>query len=239
MDGEENERERETRQKWRFPVYSTDHATARDAGILGACANLEKWAAEGVRLQRSFSYDPDSAAGASEGEETPRRSISQRRSVRSHSIVGSLWNYIYTRRQSSLEVSQQHSGEEEDTDHGGEGSNKQEGAWLQAYYNGVAMVVLLVAGYLCWAVYCVLGPFLHPLLWAVLTGIILYPFKKTWTQRISQWLDRLENNSIPLSAGLVLSPLFLFNHLSKILETAVVTYWWAIIGSTVATVSLW
>ena len=197
-------------------------------------------AAESVRLQRSFSYGPDTA-GSSEGEETLRRSsISQKRS-RTHSIVGSLWSFLYSRRQSPLDVSlrRRHEEEEdeEETDHGG--SPGQEQAWMQAYYNGVAVVVLLVSGYLCWAVYCVLEPFLHPLLWAILAGIILHPFKKTWTQRISQWLDLLEANSIPLSAGLVLSPLFLFNHLSKLLESAIVTYWWAILASTVGTALLW
>ena len=110
---------------------------------------------------------------------------------------------------------------------------------MQAYYNGVALVVLLVAGYICWAVYCVLEPFLHPLLWAVLVGTILHPFKKTWTERIRQWLDGLEHRSIPLSAGLVLSPVFLFNYLSKALEGAVVSYWHVIVSSVAGVSSLW
>ncbi|CAI8036169.1 Transmembrane protein 245, partial [Geodia barretti] len=180
----------------------------------------------GVRLNRSLS----------EGESLPGRSISHRKS-----IVGALWSYLTPRGRGSLEqlTQQLHGGE--DTDHGvvGAGPARQDEAWLQAYYNGVTLVVLVVAGYLCWAVYCVLGPFLHPLLWAVLTGLLLHPFKKTWTERISQWLELLENNSIPLSAGLVLSPLFLFNHISKTLETTVLTYWLAMLGSTVATISLW
>ena len=134
----------------------------------------------------------------------------------------------------------QSSGEETDRGvEGGGSGGQQEEPWLQAYYNGVTLVVLLVSGYLCWAVYCVLEPFLHPLLWAVLTGLLLHPFKKTWTERISQWLDLLENNSIPLSAGLFLSPLFLFNHISKTLESTVVAYWPPMLGSAVATISLW
>ena len=187
-------------------------------------------ARSGVQLNRSFS----------EGESLPGRSISHRKS-----IAGALWSYLTPRRRGSLDQSAdrltQQLQDGEDTNHGvvGAGPARQDEAWLQAYYNGVTLVVLVVAGYLCWAVYCVLEPFLHPLLWAVLTGLLLHPFKKTWTDRISQWLDLLENKSIPLSAGLVLSPLFLFNHISKTLETTVLTYWWVMLGSAVATISLW
>ena len=129
--------------------------------------------------------------------------------------------------------------EVEETDHTPEGSSDQEDAWMPAYYNGVVLVVLLVAGYLCWAVYCVLEPFLHPLLWAILIGTILHPFKKTWTERISQWLNRLEDNSIPLSAGLILSPLFIFNYLSKLLETTILEYWVSILVSIVGMALMW
>lgn len=173
------------------------------------------------------------------------RSINPKKSIRSHSIVGALWKYLYTPRHGSNDLSHRtpSSSSEggDDTDHGAaeEGLAKQEEAQLQAYYTGVALVVLLVAGLLCWSVYCVLEPFLHPLLWAILTGILLYPVKKVWTKRIGQWLDLLEMNSIPLSAGLVLSPLFLFNYLSKYLETTVVENWRLLLGSAVAMVSLW
>ena len=185
----------------------------------------------GRKLERSLSCT------VPESESLPSRSISHRKS-----IVNALWNYLTPRRHGSPHQSVDPGSlqqlQDEDIDHG-EGSTRQEEAWWQAYYNGVALVVLVVAGCLCWALYCVLEPFLHPLLWAVLTGILLHPFKKTWTDRISQWLKRLESNSIPLSAGLVLSPLFLFNHVSKILEASVVTYWWAILSSTVAAVFVW
>lgn len=187
-------------------------------------------------LERSFSYGPDTY----EDEDTHQRSVNQRRTTRSHSIVGSLWNLLYTRRQSLLEVgSAEQRLAEDDTDQADAECSKQDAALMQAYYNAVAIVVLLIAGCICWAVYCVLEPFLHPLLWAVLVGMILHPFKKTWTERISQWLDGLEGNSIPLSAGLVLSPLFLFNYLSKLLESAVVAYWGVMLSSVLGVASLW
>lgn len=179
------------------------------------------------RFERSFSYGPD--VFNEEG------SLSRGRNTRSHSIVGSLWNFLYPRR--SPEHAQLQGSDE--TDHANAESAKQDDAWLQAYCNGVTIVVLLVAGCICWAVYCVLEPFLHPLLWAVLVGTIIHPFKNTWTKRISQWLDGLEGNSIPLSAGLILSPLFVFNYLSKLLETTVVSHFRTILGAALGVVLLW
>ena len=182
---------------------------------------------------RSFSY-PDAS------EDMHRSSITQKRYVRSNSIVGSFWNMLYTRRTSSAGLEQLQS--EDDTDHPqseAESAAKQEDAWMQAYYNALALVVLVIAGCICWSVYCVLEPFLHPLLWAVLVGTLLHPFKKTWTQRISQWLDGLEGSSIPLSAGLLLSPIFFFNYLSKSLESAVAMHWGVMLGSVAGVVLLW
>ena len=190
-------------------------------------------AAGAAQLQRSFSYGPDDHANHHENEEGSF--IGQRRSARKQSIVGSLWNLLYAKRSSSSNVVEQ----QDETDHTAESATKQEDAWMQAYYNGVVLVALLVVLYLCWAVYCVLEPFLHPLLWSVLIGTLLHPFKKTWTEKISRWLDLLEDNSIPLSAGLFLSPFFFFNSLSNRLESTIVTYSWAILGAAVGVASLW
>lgn len=180
------------------------------------------------QFERSFSYGPDAL-----NEE--ERSLSGRRYTRSNSIVGSLWNFLYAKH--SAEHLQVQGSDQ--TDHADTESARQYDAWLQAYCNGVTIVVLLVAGCICWAVYCVLEPFLRPLLWAVLFGTILHPFKNKWTKRISQWLDGLEGNSIPLSAGLVLSPLFLFNYLSKLLEATVISHSRTILGAALGVVVLW
>ena len=212
-------------------------------GVNKGAWNMAAPAARSRGFQRSFSDSSGMYGSIDQDGDSYKRSISRQRSMRRSSLVGSLWNYLYaSRRQSSHDVSELRPQEpaEESTDNAEtECTAKQEDAWMQAYYNGVALVVLLVAGYICWAVYCVLEPFLHPLLWAVLVGTILHPFKKTWTERIRQWLDGLEHKSIPLSAGLVLSPVFLFNYLSKALEGAVVTYWHVIVGSVAGVSSLW
>ena len=188
-------------------------------------------------LQRSLSYGP----GSYDHGDGRRRSYSHPRIARSGSIVASLWNFLSTGRQSSLtkEDAAPEAVQQEGTDHVDERATKQEEAWTQAYCNGFACVMLLLAGCILWAVYCVLEPFLHPMLWAVLIGTILHPFKQTWTERISTWLKGLEDSSIPLSAGLVLSPLFFFNYLSSLLESSVLQYWRAMLGSLLGVVSLW
>ncbi len=89
-----------------------------------------------------------------------------------------------------------------------------ENAWLQAVYNSVVLLVVSVVIFVLIAVYYVLEPFLHPLLWAVLVGIFLYPFKRTATNHVKQWLTGLERAQVPLAAGIVISPFALFNYLS-------------------------
>lgn len=107
-------------------------------------------------------------------------------------------------------------------------SKKQEEPWVQAYYNAAAMVFVFIAGCVILAVYYVLEPFLHPLLWAVLVGIVLHPFKHICTSEITQWLHYIQESGLPLSLGAIFTPLFLFNWLSAKLESVVVGNLWMI-----------
>lgn len=117
-------------------------------------------------------------------------------------------------------------------------SAKQDDAWTQATFNAAVLVLLVIAGCICWAVYRVLEPFLHPLLWAILIGSILHPLKKSGTDSISTWLSGLKEKRIPLSVGIVLSPLYLFNYLSSQLGKAVGTYWETMLASVLRVFSL-
>ncbi len=106
-----------------------------------------------------------------------------------------------------------------------EQSKKQDEAWEQAKLNALAFLLLFVAGCIVVAVYCVLEPFLHPLLWAVLFGTLLHPFKHRATSTINTWLSSLEGSNIPLSVGVVFSPVFVFDWLSQVFENYVRLYW--------------
>ena len=104
------------------------------------------------------------------------------------------------------------------------GDVSMENAWLQAVYNSVVILIVSVVVFVLIAVYFVLEPFLHPLLWAVLGGILLHPFKHSATDRIEKWLTSLEEASVPLAAGIFISPFAFFNYLSSQIELYITEY---------------
>ena len=117
-------------------------------------------------------------------------------------------------------------------------SQKHEEAWTQACFNAVAFVFVFITGCICLAVYYVLEPFLHPLMWAVLIGMVLHPFKYAGTFQIKEWLTYLDTTGIPLSLGLVLSPVFIFNWLTQYFEYCFMSSWKTIFGLFALIVSL-
>lgn len=116
---------------------------------------------------------------------------------------------------------------------------KEEEAWLQAEYNAVTFAVLAALFGITVAVYFVLEPFLHPLLWAVLAGNFLFPFKWSTTSTLRQWLDNLDSSHVPLSVGVLLSPLTSFNYLSWRLDSLIDSYWFHLKFLAVAVISLY
>lgn len=118
-------------------------------------------------------------------------------------------------------------------------SKKQEDAWMQACYNGVALVFIVITGCICIAVYYVLERFLHPLLWAVLIGMFLHPFKHNSTMKIKEWLESLETSSVPLSVGIIISPIFVFNELAEFAEYRIMYYWKSRLYMVIAMASVW
>lgn len=93
---------------------------------------------------------------------------------------------------------------------------------MQACYNAVALLFLFITGCILMSVYYILEPFLHPLLWAVLVGMVLHPFKHMSTSGITQWLKSVSESGVPLSLAAVFTPLFLFNWLSQKLKHIVI-----------------
>lgn len=100
-----------------------------------------------------------------------------------------------------------------------------EDIWLQAVYN--AVVFSMVGVFLCilLAVYLILEPFLHPILWAVLTGAFLFPFKHAGTTRIEAWLMYIDINHIPLVASVFVSPIYSLHHIIVKIEQVILCYW--------------
>lgn len=90
-----------------------------------------------------------------------------------------------------------------------------EKAFKQAFYNVAASVFVLFIIVACVAVYYVLEPFLRPLLWAVLFGSVLHPFKHTMTVVLKSWIQTLQLSGTPLTVGAVTSPFLIFDHISE------------------------
>ncbi|KAL4229343.1 hypothetical protein ACF0H5_012382 [Mactra antiquata] len=76
-----------------------------------------------------------------------------------------------------------------------------------AFYNTAANIFVLLAFAAAIAVYFILEAFLKPLLWAVLCGAFLYPFKRTLTSVLRGWLTSLSQSETPFLVGLIITPL--------------------------------
>ena len=82
-----------------------------------------------------------------------------------------------------------------------------EKAIKQAFYNTAANIFVLLAFAAAVAVYFILEAFLKPLLWAVLCGAFLNPFKRSLTNVLRNWLNGLNASGTPFLVGLVVIPI--------------------------------
>lgn len=98
-----------------------------------------------------------------------------------------------------------------------------------AVYNFV--IVAVVAA--CAAVCLVLGPFLKPLLWALLVGAVLFPFKYSLSSSLKCWFARLEQDDTHMLVGIALAPLEALNSLGAYLWTSFIRHMQILIGGAV------
>ncbi|XP_015178246.1 PREDICTED: transmembrane protein 245 isoform X2 [Polistes dominula] len=105
-----------------------------------------------------------------------------------------------------------------------------EKALKQGIYNAVALFLLslvLAAGY---GLYIVLSPFLKPLIWALLCGAVLFPFKYSLTTRGKSWFDKTESTNKPLFLNIIILPLHIIDNTAETLGTALWDYIKYIVG---------
>lgn len=81
-----------------------------------------------------------------------------------------------------------------------------EKALKHAVYNTATLVFAAFVSAAGVAVYFILQPFLGPLLWALLFGSVLHPFKRSLCLLLNGWLDALRDTSTPLAVGVFCLP---------------------------------
>ncbi len=159
--------------------------------------------------------------------------IERRWSNKKNSIFASAWNLLVG--------SSDHGGRDTPDREDPQGHKRgltQEEAWMQGSYTVLAFLFVFLTMCMFVAVYYILEPFLHSLLWAVLIGMVIHPFKHATTSKIHDWFAYLDSSGIPLSVGLVLSPLFTFNWLAQFLECYFFSNWKILLTVLICIVSI-
>lgn len=105
-----------------------------------------------------------------------------------------------------------------------------EKALKQAFYNAATLLFVFLSCGAAVVMFFVMEIFLRPLVWAVLCGTALYPFKYTLSSALDSWLQGLEDSGTPLVVGTVAIPLTLLNFASEVLGQLVSQWYKVLIG---------
>lgn len=76
--------------------------------------------------------------------------------------------------------------------------------------------VLIILGALL-GVFFVLLPFLNPLLWAFLIGAVLFPAKKKLSVIINRWINRIDEDDVPIVVGVITIPVNIMDRTGEII----------------------
>lgn len=110
-------------------------------------------------------------------------------------------------------------------------SKNDEKPYKQAFYNVVGSFLMVIFSAAAWGVFIILQPFLKPLLWALLCGSVLYPFKNRLSKKLRSGIDALDKPSIVhIVTDIICSPLLLFNRVTDKLGNFVSRHFYPVIA---------
>ncbi|XP_015514902.1 transmembrane protein 245 isoform X1 [Neodiprion pinetum] len=99
-----------------------------------------------------------------------------------------------------------------------------EKALKQGFYNAVALFLLFAASAAFYGLYFILSPFVKPLIWALLCGSVLFPFKLRLTTAVQSWFVAMESSNKPLIVNVAVIPLRFFDDVSEIIGSLLRKY---------------
>ncbi|KAL0269708.1 UNVERIFIED_CONTAM: hypothetical protein PYX00_007348 [Menopon gallinae] len=99
-----------------------------------------------------------------------------------------------------------------------------EKALKHALYNAIGLLLFFSCGAAGWGVFHILGPFVKPLMWALLTGTVLHPFKYSLAKRFEKWMQLLEESSTPVLCFFFMIPIKLVDDVSETIGSTIVSH---------------
>ncbi|XP_020280671.1 transmembrane protein 245 isoform X2 [Pseudomyrmex gracilis] len=109
-----------------------------------------------------------------------------------------------------------------------------EKALKQGIYNSVALFFLCLVSAAGYGLYIILRPFVKPLVWALLCGSVLFPFKCSLATTVQSWFTKKEASHSPLIVDVSLLPVHIFDNVSDKLGS----FLWSHIKYIIGTVTL-
>ncbi|KAK5647698.1 hypothetical protein RI129_002590 [Pyrocoelia pectoralis] len=93
-----------------------------------------------------------------------------------------------------------------------------------ALYNAIALFALVLCCAASYALYVILGPFIKPLMWALLVGSVLHPFKRSLSKKFKSWFDTMEETGTPIFIEIFVIPVNIINSLSDFVGDKLLQY---------------
>ncbi|KAF5273133.1 hypothetical protein FQA39_LY07623 [Lamprigera yunnana] len=93
-----------------------------------------------------------------------------------------------------------------------------------ALYNALALFALCLSCAASYALFVILGPFIKPLIWAVLVGSVLHSFKRSLAKKLTSWCNSIESSRVPIFIEVLIVPVNVVNSLSDFLGDKLLKY---------------